>query len=214
MKKILITTLILFSMLILSVTPLITFADNIPAKVRVIFNQTRIYITSDLSTLQNIEHVQAITIRTAFLHEVFDVVGEVDDLYEVQLEEQNGYIAKIAVIDNSLSSPQAILQTNAKTTTNVFAYEKIGDTYFKHEEITLSKDARIRILNGYDKGKEFTLISFEKDNTAYTYYVKTALVDPDGIDRSIILAITLILACVSGGLILIKIFKPKRKLIK
>lgn len=207
------TTLILLSMLILSVTPLITFADNLPTQIRVIFNQTRIYSTNKLSGLETLEDVQSITIRMAYLHEVFIVVDEIDDLYEIQLEEQNGYILKISVIDNSLSSPEAILQTNAKTTTEVFAYEKIGETYFKHEEITLQKDTRIRILDGYDKGKQYTLVSFEKENITYTYYVKTALIDPDGIDRTIILAITLILACVSGGLVLFKIFKPKRKII-
>lgn len=213
MKKNLMTTFILLGMLILSVTPLITFADSIPQQVRVIFNQTRIYSTSDLSGLESLEDVQTVTIRIAYLHEVFTVVNEIGNLYEIELENQNGYILKIAVIDNSLSSPQAILQTNAKTTTQVFAYEKIGDTYFQHEEVTLQKDTRVRILDGYDKGKQYTLVSFEKENISYTYYVKTALIDPDGIDRTIVLAITLILACISGGLVLFKIFKPKRKII-
>lgn len=201
-------------MLLLSVCPLITFATSLPNEVRVVFNQTRIYSVSDLASLETIEQVEGATIKKATLHEVFSVVGEIDDLYEIELESGNGFISKIAVVDNEISSPQSILQTNAKTITDVFVYEKIGNTYYKHEEITLQKDTRIRILDGYSKGKDYTLISYEKENLTYSYYVKTALIDPDGIDRSIILAITLIVACVSGGLVLLKIFKPKTKIIK
>jgi hypothetical protein len=191
--------------------PKAQFASAAPQQVRVIFNQTRIFNTSDFSEITAQQQLEQITIKTAQLHEVFDVVAEQEDFYLIEVSAGVlGYVQKIAVIDNSITSPKTYLQTNATLKTQTKVFEKINNTFIE-QPLQLPSGTRLRLLNGFDKSTQYTLVSFEQQNQVYTYYVKTNLVDPDGIDRNILLAITLIISALSIGALLTKILKPKIK---
>ena len=212
MKKLLIGLFILCGVFFMSVSPLISFANSLPNEVRVIFNQARVYSTTNFDEIETQEDVEGITIFIVSLHDVFVVIDEEENFYEIELEnEQTGFIQKNAVIDNSLSSPEIFLQTNAYALTNSSVYEKINNTFVMLNSIQIEKNQRVRILEGYDMANQFTFVSFENEGHVYSYYVKTNQIKPDGIDRSILLAITLITIAISAGGILMKIFKPKPK---
>lgn len=192
----------------MSASPLISFADSLPEQIRIIHNQTRVYTTTDLSGV-SYEDLNTVTLTIVYLHEVYNVVSEQGDFYEIEVSETTGYVLKVAVIDNSLKSPEKFLQTNAHILTDTSLYEKIDDTYSEVQNKILTTGTAVRLNSGYDSQTQYTYISYEQDGQIYNYYVLTSHVKSDGLDRSVLLAISLIFISVSVGGILMRILKPK-----
>lgn len=214
MKKTLIFFMLILTLVLIQTSPNYVLASpNTPQKIRVIFNQTRVYSTNDLSSITTLEELEAVTLQDVFLHDVFNVKSDSGDYYEIWLTPTiSGYIQKIAVIDNDISSPTVFLQTNGYALTQSYVYEKINNVYYQLNTITISQNQRIRILNGYDKSQEYTFVSFTNSNSIDSYYVKTNNIKPDGLDMSILMAISLIIISISIGGILFKIINKKAKI--
>lgn len=209
MKKLLLFITCLFTLFVMSASSLISFAATLPEQIRVIHNQTRIYSTTDLSEIE-MQDTQAVTIAIANLHDVFDVVSEQGDFYEINILDTTGFVLKVATIDNSLKSPEKFLQTNAHILTDTSVYEKINNEYVLVENKTLLKDTQVRLNNGYDNSVQYTYISYDDNGQISNYYVLTAHVKSNGLDRSVLLAISLIIISVSVGGILMRIFKKNK----
>ncbi len=194
-----------------------TYAET-PIEVRVIYDSTKIY--SSTFDFSQEEFEESSEIKIAELHEVFEIDTSLnpdnENFYYVKITNENGiyiesgYILKTACIDNSLSSPQKQLSTNAKIIASANIYTFDGENYVQIPELKLDEGIRVKIISGWDKNKEYTQITYQiEDGPLITNYVKTSTLNPDGIDYSIVLAITFIVIGVSITLILIKIIKPR-----
>lgn len=217
MKKYFGLILIMLLMAVVSFGSSPVFALETPEYVRVIHTIARVFDTTEnLQTLTQTQLGER-TIKILYLHDVVRVESEENEFYKVEVEVENqtqqGYIYKAAVIDNNLKSPTKFLQTNASITENTFAFEKEGDTFTK-TNLQIEKDTRIRLVEGYKTNVQYTRISFTKDGQVVTTYVETSLIKTDGVNRSILLAITLLTLSFSGIGILYKFLKRKEKLNK
>lgn len=195
-------------------------ANKIPAKVKVVL-PTYIYIenrvTSEICKKdgQNLQ----LDVNTVL---IVDKTYEDSTFYKVCLEnviegktgDDYGFVLIAHVIDADKKSPEKKLDSNAKIKNdNSIVYLK-NDTTNEYDatSITLNKGTKVRILDGYDKKKEFTYISFyDSDNNIVSYYIKTKDLDVKGVNYSLIVGISSLTACVSVILILLGVKGKKKK---
>lgn len=214
MKRFLLIVLLLITAVYPSAK--LAHASDIPTQVRVVANQTYVYkqasVTSEIvatkcvyGTVLNVKRWDSLAER---FYEVY--LNTLGDEFN---EEDTGYVLKAHVIDNAISSPKKLLDYNAVVKSeNAVIYQKEQNA-FKETSINLIKDTKVRILDGYDKNKQFTYISFlNEDSDIVSYYIKTSDLYVKGINYSIITAVSIMITC----LIIISIFVgfSKKKKIK
>ncbi|MBQ8444715.1 MAG: hypothetical protein IJX25_05130, partial [Clostridia bacterium] len=72
--------------------------------------------------------------------------------------------------------------------------------------------SRIYIYDGFDKNNKLTAVQVVLEDTSlYVGYIATADVEPDGVSKMLIVAITVIIAAVTIVLSLVFIKKKKKK---
>lgn len=216
LKKIFLLAFITLSFLLVPTAKQIVFANEVPEQVRVIYSFTYIYSADEL-VLETTEKEQReeYVLEIASLHQVYLVVEQTEKMYKIEFEKQNetlaGYIYKSVVIDNKTKSPTKYLQTNATITKDAEVFKKEENTFVKVENILLEKNTKARLLEKLTSANEYTLISFTSNNTIEYAYVKTNHIKADGMSRSVLVAITLILTSISVGSVLLTIFKRNNK---
>ncbi len=215
----------LILLLCLSLFPIfgdIAFAgtNKIPTKVSVVL-PTYVYTENDIKSeiyKQNGQDLQlsvntVLIVNTTFEDSTFYSVC-LENVVEGKTSGDYGFVLIAHVIDADKKSPEKKLDSNAKIKNdNTIAYLKNGTTdEYSETGITLNKGTKVRILDGYDKKKEFTYISFyDNDNNIVSYYVKTKDLDVKGVNYSLIVGISSLTACVSVILILLGINGKKKK---
>ena len=194
------------------------YASNIPSKVKTL-TKTPVYseasILSDFVKDNNdsdvyLEENVVLNVYTNFADTKFYKVS----LYQVvdgKGQDDFGYVLISQTLDTSIMSPTAKLDTNAKIKNDdAVLYDLQNETYTPNGK-TLKKDTKVRILDGYDKNKEFTYISYQTDNGDIFYsYIKTIDLYVEGINYSVIVAVSTLVACISVLLIVFG-FKGKKK---
>ena len=76
----------------------------------------------------------------------------------------------------------------------------------------MNKDTKVRILDGYNKKKEFTYISFyDSNDDIVSYYIKTSDLSVNGVNYSLIIGIISLISCISVILIVFGIKGKKKK---
>ena len=210
----------------LSISPIsgdVTFAstNKIPAKVRVVL-PTYIYIANSITSeiYKKDGKDLLIDVNTVL---IVDTTYEDGTFYKVCIEkiidektsnDDYGYVLIAHVMDADKKSPEKKLDSNAKIKNdNTITYLKNEKTSEYNDTIvTLNKGTKVRILDGYDKKKEFTYISFyDNENNIVSYYVKTKDLDVKGVNYSLIVGISSLAACVSVILILLGVKGKKKK---
>ena len=204
MKRLLL--ILVFALCFFMASPMIAYCETMPEYVRVIYDNIGIYSTTQIFNLDS-NQLENVTVETATLHEVLKISGEDGDFYVVEKNKITGYVLKTLVISNSQKSPVKKLDTNATTKNDSLLFTKPDKQSPANK--TLSKDTPVKILDGYDKDKEFTMISFQENETVYTYFVETKNLSVPGINYTAIIAVSTIFAGVSIALMLFKIIKPK-----
>ena len=138
------------------------------------------------------------------LYEIIDNASETDV----------GYVLKAHALDSSIKSPQKKLDDNAKIKIDnaiLYLYDQVNNNYIQ-QNITLQKDTKVRILDGYDTNKEYTYISYQKDDgEIMSYYIKTTDLSVSGINYSVIIAISLLITCCAIIGIIVGIKRKKAK---
>jgi len=114
------------------------------------------------------------------------------------------------LVSNDISQIESIPNFNAKIISQANVYFK-EDNNFVVSSITLDKETKVYLYEGYKRKSEFTAICFEFDNQIVYGFVKTSLLKPDGINPLLITCITLIIAVLTISLSLILIKKKKAK---
>lgn len=130
-----------------------------------------------------------------------------------------GYVLRAHTLDSTITSPSRTLDDNGKIKNdNTPVYERVqvpetnNYVYNKVENIILSKDTPIQVLDGYDKNKEYTYIAFYGESgDIVRYYVETSNLSVPGINWSIIVAISTLITCVTILAIIFGIKGRKKK---
>ena len=177
------------------------FGFDIPENVKIISNRINIYEIAD----QNSE-----ILDTAYYGEFFEVISVQDTFYEVAYTpEVSGYILIAYALDCNIKSPIIYLDTNATLTNASSVFRLVGDEYIEVNDIALEVNTRIKILDGYDINKEYCKVSFPFEDEIFTYYLQAEDINPDGIGSRFVIAISLIVVCVSIFLILYSFFRGR-----
>lgn len=179
--------------------------------VRVVCDQTLVYSAPDITS----ETLMTATYGTEFSI-VSDEVVDYKLFYKISLvghlnTPSEGYILKAHTLNSEISSPKMTLSDNAwvKSETAV-VYNLVGEE-FVDTGITLGKDTKIRVLNGYDQSKTYTHIAFVKDDNIVYYYLKTADIGVSGINYLIIVAIMTLITCACALSIVFGLKAKKKK---
>lgn len=215
MKKIFLVYLILCNLIgfLFSTTTQqsIFFAINEPEYVRVIL-ETSIYSEANIKSnilKSNLEVNTILKVDTDFSDTMFYKIS----LYEIidsATQSDFGYILKTHTLDSSIESPNKKLDYNAEVKNDgsmLYEYDYISNTYVETQNY-LNKGTKIKILDGYDKNKEYTYISYENNGDIISLYIKTSNLSVKGINYSVIVAISTLFTCV---IILFIVFGIKGK---
>lgn len=215
-KQFYILLLLVFAILLAPNGKHFVSASSLPENVRIIYNYAYIY-NADENVVESTEkeNQSSLIEKVALLYETYKVVDQTSKMYKIEFENDeqtlNGYIYKSAVIDNLLRSPEKYLQTNATITKKANIFKKENDMFEKVENLSLEKGSKVRLLETLSNKNKYTLISFNHENSILVYYVETQTIKADGISRSILTAITLIIVSISAGSVLFTIFKRNNK---
>ena len=174
------------------------YATNIPSQIKTTLT-TNIYEQANIKSniIKQLETGVVLNVDTEFLNDTFYKIS-IYNIVENSQETDFGYVMKAHCLDASINSPQKQLDYNAKIKNDnayVFEYDQITNSYNK-VNISLNKNTKIKILDGYDKNKTYTYISFyNEDDDIVSYYVKTTDISVDGINYSVIVAISTLITC-------------------
>lgn len=124
-----------------------------------------------------------------------------------------GFVLISQTMKADASSPKKKLDFNAKIKNdNSIIYTKNNLGEFVETGKTLNKDTKVRILDGYNKKKEFTYISFyDSNDDIVSYYIKTSDLSVNGVNYSLIIGIISLISCISVILIVFGIKGKKKK---
>lgn len=182
----------------------VTLFESFPEKVKIIMNCVSVYESANLNSN---------TIGNAFFKEIFNVIAIEENFYKIEYNSTIGYILTAYAMDFSISSPIINLDTNASLIRDSYVYEYNNEQhkYEIVEDIKLKANTRIKILSGYNLNKEYCKVSFQVDEEILTFYILTTNILTDGINSRTIIAITLIVVCITIFLILYSFFRGKKK---
>jgi len=144
-------------------------------------------------------------------NEVLNCLEETQNYYKVEYTYQEslftGYIP-YEIASPFTNSKEEILVYNGKITKNTYAYDIT--TNEKLNDIVLNQGHEIYIFEGFNSKEEYTKIKFSYDNQVYTAKVLTKDVSPNGINKGVIIALSIISALVAVVLILLGLKKTKK----
>ncbi len=133
--------------------------------------------------------------------------GEEFVFYKAQFENIEGFVLADLVTPQTqtiVSIPNFNAKTNSKC--NVFLK---NDKYFIESETILEKHEQIFLYEGYDVDKEYTAITYVKDNEVLYGYLKTENIAPNGINPIIITCICIVIAVI--GIVFAWVFMKNKK---
>lgn len=127
-----------------------------------------------------------------------------------------GYVLCSSVVSDTEQELYVKLQPNAKLDADSEIYNFVDGEYQKlkinGQEITLSKDTKIKLLEKYDKNKTYSQISFSYENEIRTGYVLTKNIQVSGFNYYFLIAIFLIVIIASTVIpIVVKNWKKNKK---
>ena len=233
MKKFLIKLCLIF-LLCVSVIPNLAqgvYCAQRPEKVKVTlatYIYSEIYVEDKLQepTLTNpLIQVDGKDFKLAVHTELtVDVSYSNDMFYRINLfnvvpektENDFGFVLIAHTMNSKDNSPIKKLDFNAKVkndNSQIYTKNSLGE--FSPDEFVLNKNTQVRILDGYDKKKEYTYISFyNENNDIVSNYIKTSDLSVSGVNYSLIIGILSLISCVSVILIVFGIKGKKKNKIK
>lgn len=155
-----------------------------------------------------------------YFGDILTVNGEIVDgvncdfrFYNVSTQdEKTGYVIVNFVMNIEDKALLKNLDPNAKTLneTNVFTTSSGEDkVILSGTEIKLEKYQEIKIIDGYDKSKQFHEVMFEINGSIYTGYVKTSDLLVEGFNATLIAVIFIFI--IVGAIVLSIYITTKKK---
>jgi len=178
-----------------------TFSFEQPEQVKIIMNSVYVYENADRSS--NV-------IGRAYHKEIYNVLSLEENFYKIEFNSDSGYILTAYAMDATILSPIINLDTNASLIKDSEVYRFADNEYKAVENIKLDAGTRIKILSGYDTSKQYRHISFLFNEEVLTFYIPTENIVADGISARAIIAIMLIIVCITLFLILYSFLRGKK----
>ena len=198
----------------------VVYASSVPSEVRTL-TQTPLYSQNNIKSeivknSQNqdviLEENTILTVDTTFLDTMFYKV-KIYNIVDNAQENDFAFVLIAQTLNSVIISPEQKLNANAiisKDNSPIYNYDSNAKIYSQTEK-NLNKDTPVRILDGYDSNKTYTYISYQNENGEIIYcYVLTSTLSVEGINYSVIVAISILIACVSLILIIFGL-KGKKK---
>lgn len=218
MKKIFIVLVLLC--LTFNVNAFSVFADE-ESKVKVIYSTINIFADCNVNVDFNSDGESLDIICTATYGETLTLLNleQINGqdgykyFYVNKVSGKNnlsGYVLCSNVILGNVSSPIKQLDVNAKTNNEAKVYTFNGSEYIETDGI-IPKGQGIKILQGYNRGSEYTYIQYKLENQEIVCaYIKTADILVSGISKTTIGAIVIIITTISLVLLVFGL-KGRRK---
>ena len=155
-----------------------------------------------VTTLDDLEQPVLITLK--FGEEV--IITEIqDDFAKVSVRNVEGWVYKYYLSQSNSQDVYPVFNGTVRKDSVVYDVDK------EPTEIIAKADSRIFIYKGFSK-KELTAVQIVLDDgSLYTGYLTTADIEPDGVSKLLIVAITIIIAAVTIILSIIFIKKGRKK---
>lgn len=215
MKKIIIVMLIIFVSLGLNINK--AYAQVSEPGFKVIYTTAYIYadinISADfngdnenLDILYELQYGDIVTLKNKNI-----ILGDDGfNYYNIIFNNIEGFVLCSQILSQNYSSPKKELDYNATLKEDSVIYDLKDEEYILTEK-NLNEGQKIKILDGYDKSKEYTRIQYQDENgQIITCYVKTIDIKTSLISRSFIGATIIIVTTISLVLVVFGI-KGKRK---
>lgn len=156
---------------------------------------------------------------TLLSQEIVEMISDDFNFYYVSIskngEDYEGYVITTFVMPSENVALAKTLDPNAKVLykdTIIYASKDANNELKLGEEtIKLKQQQDVKILDGYDKNKEFHEIMFEIDGVIYTGYIKTADLLVEGFNGIIILIVFIFILVASIAISIVLTTKKKRK---
>lgn len=192
---------------ILTVCDLNFAAADFSAKYFVTANSATIFEAPNISSqkLKTLSHKDEIWVETSD-NQAVEYTYEYA-FFKVTHQNIEGYVLADLIVPKS-KTISSIPNFNAKTNERCTVYLK-ADNEFVESNIALEKHEKIFLYEGFDKKKDYTAISYLKDNEIFYGYLKTENIAPNGINPIVITCISLIVAVV--GIVFAWVFMKKKK---
>lgn len=121
----------------------------------------------------------------------------------------SGYIYKYYLTEKSAVSYHPVFNATIRETTEVY------DMNYNQTEFSVQKDQRVYLYKGFNSKGKYTAVQIVlEDGSVYNGYVLSEKIKPDGVSRTLIIAIPLISATVIVILSVVLIRKNKKKKVK
>ena len=119
-----------------------------------------------------------------------EVLSENGQFFEITFESGTAWVLSCYVLESGNYGIVTFPDFNASVKYNTFAYNLVDDNY-EITTISVSKDSRVKILSGYDNKKDYTEVYIVNEGRVRVCYILTEAISPDGVDPTIIIAISL-----------------------
>jgi hypothetical protein len=141
-----------------------------------------------------------------------------ENIIDGKTSDDYGFVLIAHTVDYDKQSPQKKLDSNASVkndNSEIFTKDTTENDKYTKTDIVLKKGTKVKILDGYNKDKQYTYISFyDENNNIVSYYIQTKDLAVSGVNYSLIVGIMSLITCVSIILILFGIKGKKKKLLK
>ncbi|MBQ8792703.1 MAG: SH3 domain-containing protein [Clostridia bacterium] len=175
----------------------------------VIATKTSLYTSADFSSekvtiLDEDEQPVLITLKLNDSVEISQI--QEDFAYVTTSKGYTGWMYKYYLSQNDAQDVYPVFNATIRTDTIIYDIDKTSTS-----QLALA-GSRVYIYDGFDKNQEYTAVQVVLEDTSlYVGYIATADVEPDGVSKMLIVAITVIIAAVTIVLSLVFIKKKKKK---
>lgn len=206
--KIFIGLFLLIAAVALFATPQFSSAIEL-GQASVIASRCNLYTNADFESekVTILDSEQQPVLITLKLNDVVTVNEVSGNFAHVTTAKQiNGWIYKYYLSQNAERNIYPVF--NGTITNDTVIY----DTDKQSTGILATKGSRIYLYQGFDKSSEYTAVQIAlEDSSLFTGFIPTADIEPDGISKMLIVAITVIAAAVTIVLSLVFIRKKQKK---
>ena len=197
---------------VLLFTPLSTFnakALDVAQQAVVIASRSNLYVNPDFASekVTTFDEFGQTVIISVFHNNTVTVLEEVGDFAKIETSNNHqGYIYKYYLTQNSTQQVYPFFNATIRNDTTIFDIEQ------KETAFTAKQNQRAYIYQGFNEKEDYTAVQIVlEDGSLYNGYVLTSNIKPDGVNSSLIVAITIIVATTTIVLSIVFIRKKSKK---
>lgn len=181
---------------------------------RVITDSAKIFADTDLASevLLTANHKDVFTLKSE--SPITNLEGI--NFYSLDIEEfENAFILTSQVLINYGTAVLVKIIPNGTIlsgTTTLELFTNTSSVFTKINEIEISENFEIRMLEGYNEYQPYTKVQFIYENELVTTYISTSIITPYGLKQSVKILLIILAVCIALSIATIVIYyKHKRK---